>query len=337
MAEKKESNNMVKNKILNMNYFFNKQYFEGMNEEMEISKDRTSKSNALITQYRYKKDWKVNKPCNIEGVSKFQLFTAYPGLMMGIGYMHDVKSEEAIKCGFSLNYVTGYPYLPGSSLKGILRSYFPAGKKKDNEVGSKESNKEQYIKELLENVDVDVYALRDNIFENGDVFLDVFPGQGGVLLGEDYITPHNKGKYMNPVPIKLLKVKPNKKFDFCFLLNDYCNKEVIVSKEEKLNLFKQIILDMGVGAKTNVGFGKFIEEALKEEALKEEAQKQSDTKGKANTGVKKTSQLIVIQDINNAPQCSTLGCGGKIQWDKAKNKWHDKCSKCYKKGGNAKK
>lgn len=247
-------------KITNMNYFFNKQYFEGMDENMKMSEADTS--NKLITGYAYTKDWNVNKPCKIEGASTFQLVTAYPGLMMGIGNMHDVKCDDAIKCGFSFDYSTGYPYLPGSSLKGILRSYFPA-----NDTDEKEKNKKEYIESILDKKNIDIEALRDNIFNNGDVFLDVFPGQGTTLLDEDYITPHNEGKYKDPVPIKFLKVRPNKKFDFCFLLNDYCdeNGNVIVSKDEKLNMFRQIVLDMGVGAKTNVGFGKFVEKALKEE------------------------------------------------------------------------
>ncbi len=295
-------------KITNMNYFFNKQYFESIDENMKIS-DATQ-SNNLIKKYVYKKDWKVNKPCNIEGVSKFHLFTAYPGLMIGIGYMHDVKCDDAIKCGFSFDYVTGYPYLPGSSIKGILRSYFPA-----NNTDEKEINKKIYIETILGKENIDVESLRDNIFNNGDVFLDVFPGQGSVLLDEDYITPHNKGKFKNPVPIKLLKVRPNKKFDFCFLLNDYCDKDggKIVSKEDKLNLFRQIVLDMGVGAKINVGFGKFIEEKIPEQ--KSKSSKQSN----------------ISEDVE-APECKHSDCRNRVTRDRTYNKWFSQCLECKKKG-----
>jgi len=31
----------------------------------------------------------------------------------------------------------------------------------------------------------------------------------------------------------------------------------LLTKSQKLNLFKQILLDLGIGAKTNVGYGKF--------------------------------------------------------------------------------
>lgn len=49
----------------------------------------------------------------------FQLVTTYPGLLIGMGNPHDAKLDAAVKLGFSFDYVTGLPYLPGSSLKGI--------------------------------------------------------------------------------------------------------------------------------------------------------------------------------------------------------------------------
>ena len=56
--------------------------------------------------------------------SRFELYTAYPGVLIGTGNPHEISMENAIKCGFSFDYVTGLPYIPGSSIKGMLRSYF---------------------------------------------------------------------------------------------------------------------------------------------------------------------------------------------------------------------
>ena len=46
---------------------------------------------------------------------------------------------------------------------------------------------------------------------------------------------------------------PNVVFKFSFDLKD--SKSLNITKKQKEELFKSIILDLGVGAKTNVGYG----------------------------------------------------------------------------------
>ena len=75
----------------------------------------------------------------------FELYTAYPGVLIGTGNPHEISMENAIKCGFSFDYVTGLPYIPGSSIKGMLRSYFP------KEGSADEQEKQAYITEVLKN------------------------------------------------------------------------------------------------------------------------------------------------------------------------------------------
>ena len=80
------------------------------------------------------------------------------------------------------------------------------------------------------------------------------------LLGLDYITPH-KDEFSNPNPIQFMRVEPGVTFRFEFLLFDYIKKDetgkdnILVSAEKKKELFKLILLDFGIGAKTNVGYG----------------------------------------------------------------------------------
>lgn len=262
--------------IKNMSYYFNKQYFRNLRVEIQNNAvdekllislpegesfvDRNKEMISFSFQY---KDGSF-RPWDIEGVRSFKLTTVYPGLLMGMGYAHELKHDDAVKCGFSFDYVSGLPYLQGSSLKGTLRDFFPEGDSK------KERNKISYIKELLGKSEaVDIEALKKNIFEGGDTFLDVFPVPENKtkILSPEYITPHNKGKFANPIPIKLIKVKPNITFRFCFRLTDFTDEsgKVLVSVEEKLALFRQLILDGGIGAKTNVGFGKFRERPVLEE------------------------------------------------------------------------
>lgn len=132
-----------------------------------------------------------------------------------------------------------------------------------------------YIDYLLEDINsdeqVNAGALETEIFDgirtdaagsetviplyDRDIFFDAVitaaANNDGKFLDEDYITPH-KSPFTNPVPIMFLKVLPRVTFSFQFRLNDG-----LITKDDKLKLFEAIIRDLGVGAKTNVGYGKF--------------------------------------------------------------------------------
>jgi len=214
------------------------------------------------------------------------LTTTYPGLVIGTGYHHETGVEGEFKIGFYFDYTTGLPVIPGSSVKGLLRSVFP----KEGE--RYRDKKAEYISELLKNdenfdattlekintkkkeatLEDKIIALAECIFEGiknlkvtkatdkylpmsqRDIFFDAFPIQTGKdgLFADDFITPHKENPLKNPVPLKFLKVAPGVTFRFNFDLHDG-----ILSKEVKLKLFLNILLDMGVGAKTNVGYGQF--------------------------------------------------------------------------------
>jgi CRISPR-associated protein Cmr6 len=106
------------------------------------------------------------------------------------------------------------------------------------------------------------YSLKPLSIYQRDVFHDAFPkesqGHGGKFLGPDFITPHKHNKkdkqhlnpFVNPVPILLLKILPKVDFRFQFAL-----KDGFLTVAQKLELFKQILLHTGIGAKTNVGYG----------------------------------------------------------------------------------
>jgi CRISPR-associated protein Cmr6 len=94
-----------------------------------------------------------------------------------------------------------------------------------------------------------------SIYER-DVFQDSYLSEennGKEFLGTDYITPH-ANPLKNPKPIKFLKILPDIKIQFQFDL-----KKNLVSAELKEKLFREILLDFGIGAKTNVGYGQFSE------------------------------------------------------------------------------
>ena len=247
----------------NMNYIFHVEYFEHLQTWLE-GENEANQYNKGIERFAFAvesptKEWKI-----IDGYRSFTLKTCYPGLMIGTGNPHDISVKAAIKGGFSFDPVTGLPYVPGSSLKGVLRSCFSSGKDKESA-----SEHEAYIRSLIEKIKeddqtastFDIKALEENIFENNDVFFGGYPCEykDKSLLAMEYITPHNKGKFANPIPISLIKVKPDVSFEFGFIFTDYVENGNVFSAADKLELMKRLILDMGIGAKTNVGFGKFLE------------------------------------------------------------------------------
>lgn len=243
----------------NMNYIFNVEYFKDIFHMQREKEKELKKRNKDIFRFKFPKSLSPLDTCkDMEGYRSFSLYTLYPGLLVGIGNPHKLAEKSALKCGFTFDYVTGLPCITGSTLKGMLRSYFPG----DGNDIEKDKEYTSLIKGILEKENLDVLALKENMFENNDIFLGAFPvmDQARTLLEMEYITSHRE-KFKNPNPVSLLKVKPAVKFEFSFICSDFKDKDemVLVSAEEKINLCKELILLMGIGAKTNVGFGKFSE------------------------------------------------------------------------------
>lgn len=195
-----------------------------------------------------------------------KLVTQYPGLLIGMGLNHGTPIKNDLKCGFQFDYTTGLPVIPGSSVKGVLRSYFPRLDAKDDNV---DYNKLRctYIRSVLEMQDPELGKLSDKDIINltqqifapkcglGDVFMDaiITGGPSGRFMADDYITPHYKNLYKDPVPIQFIKILPGVEFTFFFRLSPFSIGNVDI---DKLSLFKRILQDVGIGAKTNVGYGR---------------------------------------------------------------------------------
>lgn len=299
----------------NMNYVFNVEYFENI-----LGKDRRNDAeiklrNQAICNFSFSDE---NSPLTvykeIEGYESFSLYTLYPGLLMGIGNPHNLEEKGAIKCGFTFDYVTGLPYITGSTLKGMLRSCFP-GDSKDKE---KDREYSMLIRGILGKDELDVLTLKKNMFENNDIFLGAYPviqKNDNQLIEMEFITPHTQ-KYKNPNPINFIKVKPAVEFCFSFLLTDYAESgAVIVSAEEKCNLCKELVILMGIGAKTNVGFGRFSEQKPAENILVDREQDMQKNKNTRN---------------EEEHICETPGCNKKVIYNKKTGKYNRYCRDCYR-------
>lgn len=259
----------------NMSYIYYHEYFKGLEERKGASGLVYELGNSKSSEEQFRErnkalqDFKFDLSLSplehlkhaSKGVASVQIFSLqaiYPGLMIGTGSPHDLKSKGSIYSGFSFDYVTGLPYIPGSSVKGILKSVFP---RKEDTKDDINQQKMEYIKSLLKPglSDEVVYGLKDDIFEDNDVFLDAYPTSKNKTkqqcLALEFITPHSD-IIKNPIPINCLKVKPGISFEFGFYLKDcQLSDGVKVTVKEKIELFKSILTDVGIGAKTNVGFG----------------------------------------------------------------------------------
>lgn len=224
--------------------------------------ETTFTGNNLQTNQRV-----INSLSKLNNYETFNLKTTYPGLLIGSGLSHGVTSEADIKVGLQFDYTTGLPYIPGSSIKGVLRSVFP------NTNLSKEDNESriEYLRIKLKEItgkewkNEDISSLRKKLFEEGensslrDIFFDALivgtSSKDKLFLGNDYITPH-KNPFDDPTPIQFIKVLPDVEFRFSFQLNANIPE---LKPKERILLYKKILLDWGVGAKVNLGYGDLVE------------------------------------------------------------------------------
>ncbi|MCB0526214.1 MAG: type III-B CRISPR module RAMP protein Cmr6 [Saprospiraceae bacterium] len=202
----------------------------------------------------------------------FSLKTTYPGLLIGSGYGHQTGTQGEFKLGFFFDHTTGLPCIPGSSVKGLLRSAFPG----DKEAKEKKAMKIRFVQALLKQINSklilsaeEIGELERNIFEGEktermhgqDVFLDAFPEKGArsdLLFADDYITPHPDA-LKNPKPVRFMKIRPGVQFRFNFILHPVTIGKHNITAAEKEALFKRILEQFGIGAKTNTGYGQLID------------------------------------------------------------------------------
>lgn len=197
----------------------------------------------------------------------------YPGLLTGVGISHEAKIEGEFKLGMHFDYTYGMPIIYGSSVKGMLRSAF-----KDDP---------SYIRTLLpadcaEQIDIEnllhdifygeIYTSKGNernekikkykskAVYTRDIFFDaviVEPNIKGKILASDSLAPHKNKPLKDPIPISFLKIASGVSLEFRFKLSDSIIGGIRITADEKKAVFKKILRDLGIGAKTNVGYGQF--------------------------------------------------------------------------------
>lgn len=195
--------------------------FEKFNfNEKEISSILTKQKSSL----------KIYAETNGLGIEFLELENDYR-LTCGLG-----SSSVWAETGMTLHHIYGFPFIPGSSLKGLVRMVC------EKTLGETEASRLFGSQESSSLVD----------------FFDAFPMESPTIkadimnphYGDYYSKKESPGDWLNPVPVNFLTVQGGK-FRFPFV----CKNSNDVERVKKLLL--KGLEDYGIGGKTKVGYGYF--------------------------------------------------------------------------------
>lgn len=197
-------------------------------------------------------------------------------LIVGLGGAH--PAETALV----LDHTLGIPYIPASSVKGVVRFAYSLGLLEDedgnfsdryviqeniNEGILDEANPDTQISQMFggdrREADTEEICKR----RGGIVFLDAYPAEIPKIRA-DVMTPHYPDYYsdreeevenppadnQNPNPIQFLCVQQGTVFVFRMLVEKDLWESV---QTGLLGALKKAVIDEGVGAKTAAGYGRF--------------------------------------------------------------------------------
>jgi len=193
----------------------------------------------------------------------------------GLGATHPTET------GMVLDHTSGMPYIPAASQKGVQRiAHMLCSLRHDD-------GTEKTIEQLVD--EGQVIRRNDDFFWREDdasrtlfgysekndslagqlVILDAYPLKAPEL-GEEILNPHFPEYYkgergpsedQSPIPIKFLVVRPGTEFVFRILLRLPYDKAHVREQGKLSRLVQQnierAITEVGMGAKTSLGFGRF--------------------------------------------------------------------------------
>jgi CRISPR-associated protein Cmr6 len=182
------------------------------------------------------------------------LYKLESDFVTGLGRQHPVEN------GFAWHHTLGTPYLPGSSVKGMVRAW---AEQWEDSKPSTEDIKRIFGSETKEDKDLRVGSV---------IFLDALP-TAPVWLKADIMTPHYGPYYQgeappadwhSPNPIPFLVVEAGASFVFGIMSR---RKESEADCEKVRGWLKDALEWTGAGAKTAVGYGQFTEDVSAQQKL----------------------------------------------------------------------
>ncbi len=256
--------------LANPSLYFYRHYFDGLPDGLSTdshlngrltNEGEAAKRNELLTAQQYAPSTRQLPLCD----QSFSLTTGYPGLLIGLGYPHGNEVDGAIKLGCHFDHTTGLPTIPGSTVKGLLRHHLETYWDLVKPTDLAGDDRKTFIKAVFEGP--------------GNAFLDAWPiraDESGRLFGIEFITPHNTPPKIAPFrpgspaprpatwnpddyrgltepnPLPMLKVRPGVTYIFRFHLPQAVGQ---VNPEQLLAVFRDLLVLLGAGAKTNLSFG----------------------------------------------------------------------------------
>ncbi|MDR1194022.1 MAG: type III-B CRISPR module RAMP protein Cmr6 [Peptococcaceae bacterium] len=176
--------------------------------------------------------------------------TGVLGARMTVG----LRGASVFGTTITLHHTYGFPYIPGSALKGCWRSFVIrdlfGGEEKDA---------------LADDGFTAVFGARGQ--RGGVIFLDALPTRCA-NLELDIINPHYSGYYkvgspptddLNPNMIRFYAVPKGARFTFRLASGALDIKRAAIKGVPLTTSFKTTLSDIGVGAKTAAGYGWFRE------------------------------------------------------------------------------
>lgn len=197
----------------------------------------------LLTEYSHR----IHRLVHSLG-GEIRIYATTWHLATGLGLSHPIEN------GMTWHHTLGVPYLPGSAVKGVVRTW--AEEWADN-----------YSPEDVERIFGPQHDKRKNNSDKKTVgtvlFFDALPVQP-VELAADIMTPHyhpyysstNKlpGDWYNPNPIPFLTVNAGQLFMFAVAPR---KKENTPDLDLVLQWLDEALTITGVGTKTAAGYGRF--------------------------------------------------------------------------------
>lgn len=181
-------------------------------------------------------------------------------LIIGLG------GTSVIETGMTLHPLYGFPYLPGSGLKGLARAYAEIA-----EDFPDEETKRKLLHEIFGSDNKNPREAAEDNRQGKVFFTDGLPTSFPKLdldimnphYGEYYRGEKPPADYLNPVPVTFLAVAAGQPFLFAVFSRDKA-----LAEKAKAWLIGGLT-DLGAGGKTNVGYGYFkIDETTKQPAIK---------------------------------------------------------------------
>jgi len=215
--------------------------------------------------------------------------------------------EHPVEIGFTWHHTLGTPYLPGSSVKGLLRAYVREwiGHETATELfGQEDFKKESRVGKWI--------------------FFDAVPTKP-VQLEADVMTPHYKpyyqdaqgrtppGDWHSPIPIPFLAVAREQSFQFAFAPRGNDSYKLPdgtpVTNDTIADWLRSALHWLGAGAKTNSGFGVFRDsDPAKAEAVGQERPRKGTPAEKSRRSFTATLELITPAFLAGADQNAPTDC-----------------------------